>query len=81
MSNINSVIELLLFLDGGCLIFANHLARLAVLVVGSGLFLVFHSPILEPNLDLPLSKGQVVRYFNTSSARQVSIVVKFLLQF
>lgn len=44
------------------------------------LLLVFHAPILEPNLDLALGERQIVRYFNAAPARQVLVVVELLLQ-
>jgi hypothetical protein len=42
--------------------------------------LPFHTPILEPNLDLPLRQAKGVGNFNTSPSSEVSIKVKFLLQ-
>lgn len=41
----------------------------------------FHPPVLEPYLDLPLGETQGMGNFNSSSAGQVAVEVKLLLQF
>jgi len=40
-----------------------------------------HSPVLEPDLDLPLGEQQIVRYLDAPPSRQITIVVELLLQF
>ena len=47
---------------------------------GSQLLLEFHSPVLEPDLDLPLSQTQGVSNLNATSASQVVVEVELLLQ-
>lgn len=44
------------------------------------LFLVFHSAILEPNLDLALGQCQIVRYLNAPPTSQILVEVELLLQ-
>ncbi|KAK6971225.1 Balanoglossus misakiensis BmHox4 mRNA for transcription factor Hox4, partial [Biomphalaria glabrata] len=43
-------------------------------------FLPFHSPILKPDLDLPLCQCQTVGDFDPTPPGQVSIEVKFFFQ-
>jgi hypothetical protein len=45
------------------------------------LLLEFHSTILEPDLDLPLSQQQIVRYLDAAPPSEIPIVVELLLQF
>ena len=45
------------------------------------LLLPFHSSILKPDLDLSFREAQHVGDLNATSARQVAVVVEFLLQF
>ena len=47
---------------------------------GSELFLEFHSPVLEPDLDLSLSQTQGVSNLNATSTSQVVVEVELLLQ-
>ena len=47
---------------------------------GSQLLLEFHSPVLEPDLDLSLSQTQGVSNLNATSASQVVVEVELLLQ-
>jgi len=47
---------------------------------GSQLLLEFHSPVLEPDLDLPLSQTQGVSNLNATSPSQVVVEVELLLQ-
>ena len=47
---------------------------------GSQLLLEFHSPVLEPDLDLPLSQTQGVGNLDATSASQVVVEVELLLQ-
>lgn len=52
-----------------------------VLCVGQiVIFLEFHSPILEPNLNLPLAQCELVRNFDPSPPGQVATRMKLLLQ-
>ena len=47
---------------------------------GSQLLLEFHSPVLEPDLYLPLSQTQGVSNLNATSPCQVVVEVELLLQ-
>ena len=47
---------------------------------GSELLLEFHSPVLEPDLDLSLSQTQGVSNLNATSTSQVVVEVELLLQ-
>lgn len=44
-------------------------------------FFPFHSPVLKPDLDLPFRKTQGVGYLNAPSPGQISVIMKFFLQF
>lgn len=41
----------------------------------------FHSPVLEPDLDLSLTQAQRMRDLDAPSAGEVAVEVKFFLQF
>ena len=43
-------------------------------------FLPFHAPVLEPNLDLAFREVQRMRYLDPAPAREVLVVVELLLQ-
>ena len=47
---------------------------------GSQLLLEFHSPVLEPDLYLPLSQTEGVSNLNATSASQIVVEVELLLQ-
>jgi hypothetical protein len=47
---------------------------------GANLF-PFHSPVLEPNFNLPLRQAEAVSDFDPSPPGQVAIKVEFFLQF
>ena len=47
---------------------------------GSELLLEFHSPVLEPDLDLSLSQTQGVSNLNATSPSQVVVEVELFLQ-
>lgn len=53
-----------------------HVLRVRQLVI----LLPFHTAVLEPDFDLPLGQDQGMSDLDPSSSRQISIVVKFLLQ-
>lgn len=44
------------------------------------LLLMFHAPILKPNLNLPLRQAKRHRHFDPSRTTQVARVVEFLFQ-
>ena len=44
-------------------------------------FFPFHSSILEPNFDLSLSQRQNLCNFDSSSASQIAIEMKFFFEF
>ena len=51
-----------------------HVLRVRQLVV----FLVFHSPVLKPDLDLPLRQCKSVCNLNSTSSCQVTVEVELL---
>ena len=69
----------LLFDCGRVLFLANELT-FGLLLVGLRLFLVFHSSILEPNLDLPFGESQIVRYLDAAPTSQVFVGVELFLE-
>lgn len=44
------------------------------------IFLIFHPPVLEPDLDLPLAEVQQVGHLHAAGPAQVAVEVEFLLQ-
>ena len=47
---------------------------------GLDLFLEFHPPVLEPDLDLPLCQAQLVGHFYSPPSGEVMVGVKLFLQ-
>lgn len=70
-------------LDGRSTLTGGHdvlHVRFQPVVTQFAVLLRFHSPILEPDFDLPLGQAQSLRYFYATSSGEVPIEVKFLLQ-